>query len=118
MLSWTGQPSEDNDIAPAKPRRSPTRRSAADGTPLWFLLLVSIVVPGGFYGAAIQLVEAMQLRREIEVLVAEQLISTSLNGMARFVASDLKVTTRKFVEKYNEIIAAVESDQSLKIELG
>jgi protein tyrosine phosphatase (PTP) superfamily phosphohydrolase (DUF442 family) len=53
VLSGTGQPSEDNDIAPAKPRRSPTRRSAAEGTPLWFLLLVSIVVPGGFYGVVI-----------------------------------------------------------------
>jgi len=51
--SWTGQPSEDNNIASAKPQRWPTRRSAADGPPLWFLLLVSIAVPGGFYGAMI-----------------------------------------------------------------
>ncbi|MCX5645007.1 MAG: tyrosine-protein phosphatase [Phycisphaerae bacterium] len=72
MLSGTGQPREDNNTvrrvsrasgprfeggtpstqkARATPRRPPASRRGADGSCLWFCLLLSLGVPGGFYGA-------------------------------------------------------------------
>lgn len=50
MLSMTGQPREDCNMAREKPRPGPASRRGADGTCLWFLLLMSFGVPGGLYG--------------------------------------------------------------------
>ena len=50
VLSRTGQPREDKNAARAKSRPASASRRGADGTCLWFLLLVSFGVPGGLYG--------------------------------------------------------------------
>lgn len=52
MLPATGQPN-GNEIAASAKRRFPPRRRAMDGIHLCFLLLMSIAVPGGYYGVMV-----------------------------------------------------------------
>ena len=53
MPLGTGQPKESTNLAPGRRRPSMTRRMATDRAELGFLILVTIAVVGGSYGAMI-----------------------------------------------------------------
>ncbi|KLU57922.1 hypothetical protein EL84_05505 [Paenibacillus sp. VT-400] len=54
----------------------------------------------------------------IDILEAEQFIATNLYELSNFLTSERKVTVERLIEKYNQIVAQVETDPSIKISVG
>lgn len=55
------------------------------------------------------------LADRIEVFEIEQFMALNIHEFSRFVAAQLKPTVTDLIQKYNEIIDAVETDPSIKI---
>lgn len=68
--------------------------------------------------AAESLADIQGIAGRVDVLEAEQFIATNLYELSMFKTSDRKVTVEKLVDRYNEVVAACETDPSLKITLG
>ncbi len=76
-----------------------------------------VVVPGGRVQAAEQLSETAGIRARLEIYSAEQFISGNLYERGKFRSADVRTQIKELVNKYNEIVSAVESDPSLQIEV-
>jgi Domain of unknown function (DUF4928) len=69
-------------------------------------------------GAAEQAAENLGIEGRVEVMDALQFVAANLYEMSLFKTADRKVVVRALVEKYNDIVAAHESDASLRIDMG
>jgi hypothetical protein len=75
-----------------------------------------ILTIGKMIGAAEGLAENLGIDGRVEVMDALQFLAANLYEMSLFKVSDRKITVVKLIKKYNEIIAAHESDASLCID--
>ncbi len=75
-----------------------------------------IVCPSGFRQAACSLADSAGLENRIEVYEAQEFISMNINEWSGFSSLKLLDNAIRFVDKYNEIIDAVEKNPSLRIE--
>lgn len=74
-----------------------------------------IICPSDAITFANGLVGMEKMAHRIEIFCAEDFISMNINELAVFGTTDLSNKTLEFIDKYNEIIDAVEKDASLKI---
>lgn len=63
------------------------------------------------------LAKSVELDARIDIIEAEQFIATNLHEWTLFDARRRREEIKKFFSRYNEIIAAVETDPSLRVEL-
>lgn len=74
-----------------------------------------ILTVGKGVGVAQGLAETHGIEGRVEVMDALQFLAANLYEMSLFKAGDRRIKISQLVEKYNEIIAANESDASLRI---
>lgn len=58
------------------------------------------------------------LEGRMDILEAEQFIATNLYELSGFQSSERRVTIEKLIERYNNIISEVETDPSLRVQIG
>jgi hypothetical protein len=75
-----------------------------------------IVCPKAEVAAVLSLANRAGLRNRLEVFDVEMFVSANLNERGLFAATGIQQSTRDLIAAYNDIIEAVESDRSLKIE--
>jgi hypothetical protein len=68
--------------------------------------------------AAESLAEPAGLSGRVEVMDALQFLAANLYEMSRFSGAKRRETVGRLLERYNSIIEGVETDQSLKVEIG
>ena len=66
-------------------------------------------------GVAEGLAENIGIEGRVEIMDALQFLAANLYEMSLFKAADRRITVVRLIEKYNEIVAAHESDPSLRI---
>ena len=64
------------------------------------------------------LAQELAIDEKIEVLEIEQFLTANIYTHSAFAADRRNATIRALLDRYNEIIDTVESDPSLRIELG
>lgn len=77
-----------------------------------------IITPASGVAGAVSIATGQNLEQRVDIVDAGQFISTNLYELSQFQASSRKVTVENFVERYNEIVSANETDPGLKIGFG